>query len=212
MNKELFTKKIIELRKKHHYTQQEVADKLNVSNKTVSRWETGESYPDIETLQMLASLYHVTTDYLLNDHENFMDIQKTDITKFTPWAIGILAVLIFYICEAIDVPVFLSFACFYFIIKFSYYFFNQYTDKSNYNQFVLMNTVISFFVFHNFLKKIIMFFYICDITSSMDMLLTDGMQEVSLNFHALLICSVLGYLCAMIYAYVHYISHIHKND
>lgn len=76
MKRELFTKKLIELRKQNHYTQQEVADKLNISNKTVSRWETGESYPDIETLLDLASLYHVTVDYLLNDHENFMDLQK----------------------------------------------------------------------------------------------------------------------------------------
>lgn len=37
MKRELFTKKLIELRKKNHYTQQEVADKLNISNKTVSR-------------------------------------------------------------------------------------------------------------------------------------------------------------------------------
>ena len=155
MKRELFTKKLIELRKKNHYTQQEVADKLNISNKTISRWETGESYSDIETLLDLASLYHVTTDYLLNDHENFIDLQKTDITGFVPWIIGILAVLIYYLCEIISIPCVLSFLFFYFIIKFSYNFFYKYTNNKNHLYFVYMNTLTSFFVFHSFIRQIL---------------------------------------------------------
>ena len=38
---------IKELREKYHLTQLELADKLNVSDKTVSKWETGKGYPDI---------------------------------------------------------------------------------------------------------------------------------------------------------------------
>ncbi|MEF2783199.1 MAG: helix-turn-helix transcriptional regulator, partial [Clostridium sp.] len=50
MKKEVFAKRLVNLRKKKGYTQAELAEKLNVSNKTVSRWETAEGYPDISLL------------------------------------------------------------------------------------------------------------------------------------------------------------------
>ena len=53
------------LRKSKGYTQQEVADTLGVSNKTVSSWETGASCPDISMLPVLAELYSVTCDELI---------------------------------------------------------------------------------------------------------------------------------------------------
>ena len=46
MNKEQFAEKIIRLRKKKGYTQAQLAELLNVSNKAVSRWETAEGYPE----------------------------------------------------------------------------------------------------------------------------------------------------------------------
>ena len=56
---------IAALRKSSGYTQQEVADRLGVSNKTVSSWETGASCPDISMLPALAELYGVTCDEIL---------------------------------------------------------------------------------------------------------------------------------------------------
>lgn len=53
------------LRKSNGYTQQEVADRLGVSNKTVSSWETGASCPDIAMLPAIAELFGVTCDELL---------------------------------------------------------------------------------------------------------------------------------------------------
>lgn len=53
------------LRKSKGYTQQEVADILGVSNKTVSSWECGGSCPDISMLPAIAELYGVTCDELL---------------------------------------------------------------------------------------------------------------------------------------------------
>ena len=209
MKRELFTKKLIELRKKNHYKQQEVADKLNISNKTISRWETGESYADIETLLDLASLYHVTTDYLLNDHENFIDLQKTDITGFVPWIIGILAVLIYYLCEIISIPCVLSFLFFYFIIKFSYNFFYKYTNNKNHLYFVYMNTLTSFFVFHSFIRQILLFFATAMMANSM-MVATITMTD--LDFSSIVACSFLGYCSAFVYAYFHYKNHIKKKE
>ena len=53
------------LRKAQGYTQQEVAEKLNLSNKTISKWENGGGLPDITVLPALAELYGVTVDEIL---------------------------------------------------------------------------------------------------------------------------------------------------
>lgn len=53
------------LRKSKGFTQQDVADKLNVSNKTVSKWERDESKPEISLIPAIAELYEVTCDEIL---------------------------------------------------------------------------------------------------------------------------------------------------
>ena len=53
------------LRKTRDMTQQEIADRLGVSNKTVSKWESGGGFPDITVLPALAELYGVTADDIL---------------------------------------------------------------------------------------------------------------------------------------------------
>ena len=53
------------LRKAQGYTQQAVAEKLNLSNKTISKWESGGGLPDITVLPALAELYGVTVDEIL---------------------------------------------------------------------------------------------------------------------------------------------------
>lgn len=56
---------LAELRRARNMTQQEAADRLGVSNKTVSKWENGAGFPDITVLPALAELYGVTTDDIL---------------------------------------------------------------------------------------------------------------------------------------------------
>lgn len=58
-------KTIAELRKEKGWTQVELAEKLQVSDKAVSKWEKDDSYPSIEFLPVLASLFGVTIDYLI---------------------------------------------------------------------------------------------------------------------------------------------------
>lgn len=53
------------LRKARGYTQQAVAERLNLSNKTISKWESGGGLPDITVLPALAELYGVTVDEIL---------------------------------------------------------------------------------------------------------------------------------------------------
>lgn len=57
---------IKELREKNHLTQAELADKLNVSDKAVSKWETAKGYPDITLLEPLAEVFGVSLTELLS--------------------------------------------------------------------------------------------------------------------------------------------------
>ena len=59
--------KIIRLRKKNGWSQEELADKMNVSRQAVSKWESAQSIPDLEKILQLSKLFGVTTDYLLKD-------------------------------------------------------------------------------------------------------------------------------------------------
>lgn len=68
--------KIIRLRKKNGWSQEELADKMNVSRQAVSKWESAQSIPDLEKILQLGVLFGVTTDYLLKD-----DIEDEEFTN-----------------------------------------------------------------------------------------------------------------------------------
>ena len=61
------SEKLLKLRKQSGLSQQELADQLNVSRQSVSKWELNESVPDISNILALSEIYHVSTDYLLKD-------------------------------------------------------------------------------------------------------------------------------------------------
>ena len=65
MEKHSVGQTIAALRKKKGWTQVELAEKLQVTDKAVSKWEKDDSYPSIEFLPVLASLFEVTIDYLI---------------------------------------------------------------------------------------------------------------------------------------------------
>ncbi len=60
---------IKKFRKVKKLTQEQVAEKLNVSRQTVSKWESGETIPDIYNCCELAKLYEITVDDLLNEQK-----------------------------------------------------------------------------------------------------------------------------------------------
>ena len=75
--------KIIKLRKKNGLTQEELAEKMNVSRQAVSKWEGAQTIPDLEKILQLSALFGVTTDYLLKDEiedEEFTDDTSSDST------------------------------------------------------------------------------------------------------------------------------------
>lgn len=78
--------KIILLRKKCGWSQEQLAEQLNISRQSVSKWESGMSIPDLDKIIKLSSLFEVSTDYLLKDEleiiapidKNSKEVEKTD--------------------------------------------------------------------------------------------------------------------------------------
>lgn len=66
MEEKKFGDIIVELRKKQNLTQQQLADKLNITDKAVSKWERGLSYPDITSISSLAKVLGVDSSYLID--------------------------------------------------------------------------------------------------------------------------------------------------
>ena len=67
--KEIIAKNLVELRKSHKLTQSALAEKLNYSDKAISRWEHAETLPDIETLCKVCEIYGVSFEYLLQKEQ-----------------------------------------------------------------------------------------------------------------------------------------------
>ncbi len=71
----LFNDKLKELRKEYNLTQEELAEKLDVSRQAITKWESGEGTPDVENLKQLAILFNTTLDDLI------MEDKKVEIPE-----------------------------------------------------------------------------------------------------------------------------------
>ena len=115
---------IVSYRKQLHLTQAGLAEKLNYSDKAVSKWERGESIPDVITLVQLAELFGVTVDDLLRDPdarqapvgkvEAVMEMavekalrrkaNKKSILGLASLLVWFVALLLFVIISSLDIP------------------------------------------------------------------------------------------------------------
>lgn len=79
-----FYEKLIILRKKALLSQEELAEKLDVTRQTISKWELGQSKPDIDKLQMMSNLFQVDVNTLTNEDKSLEDsvnIKKEESPK-----------------------------------------------------------------------------------------------------------------------------------
>ena len=98
---------LIRLRTAAGLTQSELGDKLNYSDKSVSKWERGDAAPDVFVMKQIADIYGVTVDYLLQPHEENegmpapagedADYSTSIITTVSILGIWTVALLIFVI-------------------------------------------------------------------------------------------------------------------
>lgn len=75
------SEKILSLRKAHDLTQEQLAEKLDVSRQTISKWESEQAMPEVDKITVLSNVFHVTTDYLLKPSEIDELAVKTDILE-----------------------------------------------------------------------------------------------------------------------------------
>lgn len=68
--------KLVALRKKNGYSQQELADKLNVTRQTISNWELGQGAPSLDKAMELAKIYHVSLDDLAENQVEIVTKEK----------------------------------------------------------------------------------------------------------------------------------------
>lgn len=110
MNPKKIGEFIAALRKSKGLTQQEVAERLNITNKTVSKWERGDGYPEISLVPAIAELFDVTTDEIFrgarsikddNPEKNAAQVQKqkgrfinSSITRFKNYSYIALSVVV----------------------------------------------------------------------------------------------------------------------
>ena len=76
-------KKIMTMRNEKNLSQEQLAEKLNVTRQTISNWENGKFYPDIDSLVNLSKFFNVSLDNLLSYDDKVLDYLKdsTDIVK-----------------------------------------------------------------------------------------------------------------------------------
>ena len=94
--KNVVAKNITELRLLNNMTQMELAEKLNYSDKTISKWERSESTPDISVLVEIADLFGVSLDYLVRA-ENIEETVKENRRKETKYNRRVIS----YISESV---------------------------------------------------------------------------------------------------------------
>ena len=102
--------KLYELRKEKHLSQEEVAEKLDVTRQTISKWETNASTPDFDKIKPLCDLYEITADELLTGVKNETKeptIVDTKEKRAKGIALGVLTYFIAVVWIMISIPVLL---------------------------------------------------------------------------------------------------------
>lgn len=106
--------KILELRKKQNITQEELAEKIGVTRQTISKWELGETHPDINQAKNLSMIFNISLDELVNnDTENIIIEKISNTEKLSGLVLKILKIIgvlfiIFLIIDVISLIVFLT--------------------------------------------------------------------------------------------------------
>lgn len=106
--KEIVGQNIYYLRTSNHLTQFELGEKLNYSDKAISKWERGEGMPDLYVVERLCTLFGVKADYILTEHSeqdkkiDFRPVRRThrliaNIAFIATWTVALLLFIIFAI-------------------------------------------------------------------------------------------------------------------
>lgn len=174
MNEQEFAQRLRQYRKNKGMTQQELADQLGVSNKTVSRWESG-SYPDVTTLVALARVLGVTVDELLDPKAPVRTLEKSDWQNLLSFAFAIGGGLLFYLLAQF-VPLPLCWALYLGCLAYGIYLQAHYTYHTHW--FQLGVWVMEFFVSWSVVGQLLIGSAALFSLSSSGMFLTDQISRL----------------------------------
>jgi transcriptional regulator with XRE-family HTH domain len=123
--KELVASNLIKYRKEAGLTQTQAAEKIHYSDKAVSKWERGESLPDVVVLKEIADIYGVELDDLLHEETTKEKIQsfyrnRTVISILSVLLVWLLAMIAYVILIIVVTPQFPPFLCFIYAIPASF--------------------------------------------------------------------------------------------
>lgn len=74
-------KKIAELRKKNNLSQEELAEKVGVARQTISKWEIGDTTPDINQVKIISKIFNISIDELVDNDINSVIVEKVSNTE-----------------------------------------------------------------------------------------------------------------------------------
>lgn len=144
MNEHSFSERLKLLRKQKGLTQQQLADLLNVSNKSVSRWESEGGYPDIELLAELAKALGVTVDELLSDSP-VRRLSAFDWQNMLSFGFAVGGGVLFFLLKLFT-PTLLCYAIYLGALGYGVYLQSRYTYRSDwfYRFHLLTNFMVNF--------------------------------------------------------------------
>ena len=113
-------KKLKDARMRSGFTQESVAEKVNVSRQTISNWENEKSEPDIMSVLELSNLYSISLDELLKGDEKMMEHleESTNVVKSTRKLIGVILLNIITVILLITLSMFLPDRSYYLLVVF----------------------------------------------------------------------------------------------
>ena len=94
-----FGEKLKSLRIKNEYSQETLAEMINVSRQAVTKWENGNGMPDIENLKLIADIFDVTIDSLVRDEEEIETLDESFCFNFALYT-GIIFFLIGFLLNS----------------------------------------------------------------------------------------------------------------
>lgn len=102
--KKIIAKNITDLRTAKGITQLELAEKLNYSDKAVSKWERGESIPDVTVLKQIADIFDVTLDYFVhsgNDRKKAIMLHRKGMVRNHGFITGMCILLVWLVAAIV---------------------------------------------------------------------------------------------------------------
>lgn len=110
--------KILELRKQHNLSQEQLAEKMGVARQTISKWELGETSPDLVQSKLLSQIFNVSLDELTNnDIRNVIITKVSNTEKLIKIVINILKIILLVIVIVVIVLLFMVFCKDYFDVR-----------------------------------------------------------------------------------------------